>query len=236
MEVFMNRYLRFGIVVFGLALLLSVVSVSEAKAQGVIQEVLRRMDLNNKSLQSLKADVTMVKTNTQLGVSDTTVGNTSYLPKTGSRVRYIRIDWTKPVEEQISVIGDKYELYRPRLNQVITGTTNSAKNNASVGGALAFMSMSKEELKANYNYIYIGREQINGGTNTSHLQLTPKTATSYKLADLWVDDDGFPRQAMITEQNNDSTTVLLANIQKNITLKGEIFKLKYPSNAKKIKA
>ncbi len=236
MEVFMNRYLRFGIGVFGVALLLSVVSVSEAKAQGVIQEVLRRMDVNNKSLQSLKADVTMVKTNSQLGVSDTTVGSTSYLPKAGSRVMYVRIDWTKPVEEQISVIGDNYELYRPRLNQVITGTTKNAKNNASVGGALSFMSMSKDQLKANYTVVYIGEEQISGSVSTWHLQLTPKTATTYKTAEIWVDGDGMPRQAKINEQNNDSTTVLLANIQKNLTLKGEIFKLKYPSSVKKIKA
>ena len=230
----MSKYLRFGLSVLGLALLLSVVSVPNA--QGQIREVLKRMDLNNKSLQSLKADVTMVKTNSQLGVFDTTIGTTSYLPKAGSRVRYIRIDWTKPVEEQISVIGDKYELYRPRLNQVITGTTNSAKNNASVGGALTFMSMSKDQLNASYEVVYIGEEQLKGGTLAWHLQLTPRTATTYKTAEIWVDGDGMPRQAKINEQNNDSTTVLLANIQKNITLKGEIFKLNYPSSVKKIKS
>jgi hypothetical protein len=90
----------------------------------------------------------MVKTNTQLGESDTSVGSTSYLPKTASRAMYARIDWTKPVEEQIAVIGESYELYRPRLNQVIQGKTNSAQGNAKAGGALAFMTMSKEQLKA----------------------------------------------------------------------------------------
>ena len=232
----MNKFLRTGLTAIFFSLLFSTVSVVETRAQNILGEILRRMDTYNKTLQSLTAGVTMVKHNPQLNVSDTSIGTTSYLPKSAKRVMYVRIDWTKPVEEQVSVIGDNYELYRPRLNQVIVGKVQGAKNNASVGGALGFMNMSKDQLKANYDVVYIGEEQISGGTQTWHLQLTPKTTTSYKLADLWVDGDGIPRQAKITENNNDTTTVLLSNIRRNETLKGEIFKLKYPSSAKKIKA
>lgn len=229
----MNSVLRIGILAICLGFIFSSVSVSEAKAQNIINEILRRMDSYNKSLQSLKADVTMVKYNPQLNVSDTTVGTTSYLPKTAKRVMYVRIDWTKPVQEHISVIGDSYELYRPRLNTVIQGKTQQAKNSASVGGALSFMNMSKDQLKANYDVIYIGEEQISGGAKTWHIQLTPKTAASYKLADLWVDGNGTPLQAKITEKNNDTTTVLLARLQKNVTIKGDEFKLAY--DKKKVK-
>lgn len=232
----MSRVLRYGLLVIWLGLLFSSVSVAEAKAQNVLGEILRRMDLYNKTLQSLRADVTMVKHNPQLNVSDTYIGSTSYLPKTAKRGMYVRIDWTKPMEEQISVIGDDYELYRKRLNQVITGKVGKAKNNASIGGALSFMNMSKDQLKANYNVQYIGEEQIKGGRVTWHLLLTPKTATSYKTAELWVDSDGMPRQAKVTENNNDSTTVLLSNDEKNPTLNGKIFKLQYPSSVKKIRA
>lgn len=230
----MNRVLRISLIAICLGFIFSSVSISEAKAQNILGEILRRMDNYNKSLQSLKADVTMVKHNPQLNVSDTTVGTTSYLPKTGKRVMYVRIDWTKPVEEQISVIGDSYELYRPRLNTVISGKTQKAKNSASVGGALSFMNMSKEQLKANYDVVYIGEEQISGGVKTWHIQLTPKTATSYKLADLWIDADGVPRQAKITEKNDDTTTVLLSNIVRNDTINAGIFKLKYPNSVKRV--
>lgn len=194
------------------------------------------MDINNKSLQSMTADVTMSKHNPQLNATDVSQGNTSYLPKTAKRVMYVRINWTKPMDEQIAVIGESYELYRPRLNQVITGKVNKASNSAAAGGALSFMNMSKEQLKNNYDVVYLGEEQVQGGTATWHLQLTPKTATSYKSAELWVDKDGMPRQAKIIEQNNDSTTVLVSNIQKNVTLKGDLFKLNYPKSVKKIKA
>ncbi len=229
----MRKVIRYSLLAISLGLLISTVSVTEAKAQNILGEILRRMDVNNKALQSLRADVTMVKTNVQLGVSDTTYGNTSYLPKTVKRGTYVRIDWTRPVEEQISVKGDDYELFRPRLNQVIAGKVNKAKNSASVGGALGFMNMSKAQLQANYSTAYLGQEQISGGITTWHIQLTPKTPTSYKSAELWVDADGMPQQAKVIEQNNDSTTVLLSNIQKNITLRGEIFTLNY--DKKKVK-
>lgn len=232
----MNKVLRHSLLFFGFGLFISLSFVSEARAQGITEEALHRMDVYNKSLQSLRADVTMVKTNAQLNVSDTTYGNTSYLPKTAKRGTYVRIDWTRPVEEQISVIGENYELYRPRLNQVIVGKVNKAKNSASMGGALSFMNMSKAQLKANYSITNLGEEQISGGTRTLHLQLTPTTPTGYKSAEIWIDSDGSPRQAKVIEQNSDSTTVLLSNIQKNITLKAEIFKLKYPGTVKKIAA
>lgn len=230
----MNKVLRIGIIAICLGFIFSTVSVSEAKAQDILRQILKRMDDHNNALQSVKADVTMVKTNTQLGISDTTTGNTQYLTKKAANGQvFVRIDWVKPVQEQISVRGDKYELYRPRLNQVIVGQTNNAKNNASVGGALGFMSMSKAQLNANYSIVYIGDEQISGGVKTLHLQLTPKVRTSYKLADLWVDPDGMPRQAKITEHNNDTTTVLLSNIRKNETIRMEIFTLNY--DRKKVK-
>ncbi len=223
----MRKFILFAFVISVLGL-----SASNVKAQA-LTECLRRMDANNKALQSLRADVTMVKTNTQLGESDTSVGTTSYLPKTAARAMYARIDWTKPVDEQISVIGESYELYRPRLNQVIQGKTSNAQGNAKAGGALAFMTMSKEQLKANYDVAYLGEESVSGGTTTWHLQLTPKAKTTYKGAELWVDKDGMPRQAKVTEQNNDTTTVLLANIKKNETIKADTFRLAY--DKKKVK-
>ncbi|MGE3468231.1 MAG: outer membrane lipoprotein carrier protein LolA [Pyrinomonadaceae bacterium] len=214
----------------------SALFVTDASSQNVLGEIINRMYAHNAALKTMTAGVTMVKYNPQLNVSDTTVGRTSYISKAAGGKMYVRIDWTKPVEEKIAVIGDDYELYRPRLNQVIVGKTQKAKNSASVGGALGFMSMSKAQLKANYNVAFLGEEQISGGVRTWHLQLNPKNQSSYKMAELWVDGDGMPRQAKVIEQNNDTTTVMLSGIQKNPSLKGSSFKLNYPGNVKKIKA
>src|SRR5436190_15992466 len=230
----MIRFSKISLFAIGFGILISSISVTEAKAQGPLTEILRRMDLNNKSLQSLQANVTMVKVNTQLGEKDTSIGTTSYLPKTAKHDKYVRIDWTKPVVEKVAVVGDSYELWRVRLNQVIVGKASQASNGAAAGGALGFMSMSRDQLKENYEVIHLGNETLSSGTVTFHLQLTPKGKTSYKSAELWVDSDGMPQQAKIIEANNDTTTVLLSNIKKNVTLQASLFKLEYdPKTVKK---
>ena len=217
-----SRNFRFGIVAVGVALFFGAFTVAETSAQGVLKEILNRMDLNYKGLSSLQADVTLVKYNSQIEKSNTSIGSTSYLPKTAKRPMYVRIDWTKPVAESIVVIGEAYVMYRPTLNQVIKGKANSSKNSKVPGNALAFVSMSKAQLQANYDVKYVGEEQIKGGTKTWHILLIPKTATSYKSAELWVDSDGMPRQAKINENNGDTTTILLTNIKKNVDFSGSL--------------
>lgn len=228
----MNKALRSIAATLAFALIAVVGLGTQAQApRGVLGEILHRMDEHNKSLVSLKADVKMEKLNAQLGETDTTTGSTSYLPKTAKRAMYVRINWTRPVEEQIVIIGDSYKLYRPRLNQVITGKVDSVKNDKNVpGNALAFMSMSQAQLKANYEVNYIGQE-----SNLWHIELVPKTKTSYKTAELWVDSNGMPTQAKIIEQNNDTTTVTLSGVQKNVSISASDFNLALPKGVKEIK-
>ena len=229
-----NKGLKVGLISAIAAIMLLAGSATNTRAQGVIREIMNRMDEHNKSLSSLRADVRMEKVNSQLGESDVTSGTTSYLPKTPKRVMYVRIDWTKPVEEQIVIIGDAYKLYRPRLKQLYVGRTNDVqKDNKVPGNALAFMSMSKQQLNANYQVNYIGEETA-GGSKTWHIELIPKTNTSYKSAELWVDGNGMPLQAKIIEKNNDSTTVLLSNIQKNVTIQPADFVINVPKGIKPI--
>jgi outer membrane lipoprotein-sorting protein len=66
--------------------------------------------------------------------------------------------------------------------------------------------------------------------------LIPKTKTSYKSEELWDNSNGMQVQAKVIEQNNDSTTVLLSNIQQNVTVSASEFQLKLPANVKKVQA
>jgi outer membrane lipoprotein-sorting protein len=206
-----------------------------ANAQGILKEILDRMDAHNKALTTLRSDVTMVKADANLGPEAPSVGSASYLPKTGKRAMYIRLDWTAPVAESMVVIGDSYKLYRPKLGQVYVGKVDKAKNKGAAGGALAFIGMSKDELRANYEVKYVGQEQLSNKTEVWHLELIPKVKSSYKSAELWVDKDGMPVQAKVIAPNNDTTTVLLTNIRKNTTIDAAVFKLSIPSGVKEIK-
>ena len=230
----MKSFLRLSLTTIAATLFFSLVNISETKAQNFLPEILKRMDTNRQTLQTLRSSITMAKYNAQLGENDLTQGSVIYLPGKSEREMYIRIDWTKPVQEQLAVIRGEYTLYRPRLGQAIVGKVDSAKNSAGAGNALGFMSMSKEQLKANYNVKYLGEETVSGGTKTWHLELSPKAASKYKAAEIWVDGNGMPVQAKVIESNNDSTTVLLTNLQKNQTINAKVFTIDFPKKSTKI--
>jgi outer membrane lipoprotein-sorting protein len=231
----MRKFLSLSFAAFALMFLFSAFAVTETKAQpGVLGEVLKRMETHNQALKSLRANVTMEKYNSQLDISDKYEGKVVYLPQK-ERDPYIRIDWTKPREESLSVFNKQYTLYVPNLKQAIVGSVNSAKGSGTAGGALVFLNMSKAQLKTNYTIRYVGQETA-AAVPTWHLELTPKTKTSYKTADLWVDGDGMPIQAKVVENNGDITTVLLSKFDKNgSTIDGSVFLIKYPKDTKIIK-
>jgi outer membrane lipoprotein-sorting protein len=231
----MKKYFRLGFAAVALALVFNAFAVNETKAQGAIDQILKKMDEHYKSLVSLRADVKMVKYDATLQVtekSDIYEGTTMYLPAKG-RDAFVRIDWAAPAQEILSVVNGKYVIFRPRLNQAIIGETKKgAKGSVKANGALAFMNMSRAQLKANYSIRYLGQENVAGSIPTWHLELTPKTPQSYKLADLWVDGNGMPIQAKVTETNNDTTTVLLTNLKKNVGINAGDFAVNLPKGVK----
>lgn len=197
-------------------------------AQNLLGEILSRMDAHNRSLKSLRARIKMVKTNVQLGENDLYSGSVQYIPaQTKEKIR-IRVDWESPAVEQLAIGNGEYILYRPRLKQAIVGKVESAKGNAGAGGALSFLSMNRAQLKANYDVTYIGEETVGSNIRTWHLRLTPKNPGTYKAADLWVDANGMPIQATVIEKNNDSTTIYLSDIQKNVPVDSSSFSIKLP--------
>ncbi len=233
-NIFMNKFLRFGLTAIAVTFFFNAVAVTETKAQNVLNEILKRMETHRATLRTMQSDVTMVKHDALLDEDDTLKGVVKYIPGKTENDMHIRIDWTKP-DEKLAVIKTDYILYRPPLNQAIIGKVGKAKNSANAGGALSFMSMSKTQLKTNYTPQYIGRETLKSGTSAVHIKLIPKTAQKYKYAELWVDDDGMPLQMKIVENNGDWTTVLLSDIKKNPTLKGDDFKIVPPPGTKVIK-
>lgn len=218
-----------------LVLLFILLAVDAANAQpGVIGEVLKRMENHYKTLTTLKASVKMDQYTAQLDEHDVREGNMIYLPQKGRDAAF-RIDWTRPSSESLSVVNKQYVMYRPNLGQAYTGSVNSVKQKG-VNGALSMINMSKAELKANFDINYAGQENVAGGTATWHLQLIPKTVASYKNADIWVDADGMPIQMKQTENNNDSTTILLSGLNKNSKINANEVVVNVPKGTKIIKS
>lgn len=227
----MKKVLRYGFTAIALTFILGAFS-GTANAQ--INEILKRMDEHYKALKSLQASVNREKTDSQLGETDKMAGTISLIPGKGRNFS-LRLDWTQPRSEIISVVNGQYVAYTPGIKQAWTGNSESKTLNDKGGSALKVMSMSKEEIKANYDVEYLGQENISGGTPTWHLKLTPKVKSSYKFADIWVDGNGMPLQGKITQNNNDTDSILLTNLKKNSSINTAIFKVSLPKDTKIVK-
>jgi hypothetical protein len=66
---------------------------SNGQGAGLVSSVLSRMEKNRASLKTLRAGISMVKYNSQLGVEDKYNGVVIYMP-TGGRQAAVRIDWS----------------------------------------------------------------------------------------------------------------------------------------------
>ncbi|MEO7673234.1 MAG: outer-membrane lipoprotein carrier protein LolA [Pyrinomonadaceae bacterium] len=233
----MKRNLRFVLPVIASILVLGGIAVTDATAQpGKLGEILRRMDAHNKTLLTLRTDVTMGKQNAQLGDDPEITTGTAIYAKRPAKDALARIDWKKPLEESIGVVDGRYTLYRTKLGVAYTGSSKDKIKDTKGNSLLGFMNMSKAELDANYKAAYLGEATLSDGTRTVQLGLTPKNRTSYKSAELWIDVDGMPRQSKVVENNNDTTTVLLTNLKKNPSLKTSDFEIKPPKGTKIVKS
>jgi outer membrane lipoprotein-sorting protein len=202
---------------------------------GLVSSIYTRMQRNQASLKSLRANISMQKYNSQLHDADDYKGMIFYIPGPGgSRASMLRLEWTSPQHETLTVANGGYQLYRPRLGTVVEGRTGGIKGKDN--DVLALLNMSAAQLKTRFGDPEDVREEtLWGGVWTQHMKVTPKTAASYKYIELWIDRDGMPVQTKMVEHNDDSTTVRLSNVERNQQISNDQFKQNFDSNVKHVK-
>ncbi|MBC7797044.1 MAG: outer-membrane lipoprotein carrier protein LolA [Pyrinomonadaceae bacterium] len=207
------------------------------KAQGqetYVRALYGKMETNQKTLKSLRANVIVSKYNSQLRSMDEPQKGTLIFVPTSNRKANFKIDWVAPQQETLAVNNGKYVLKRSSGDYVEGNADSAAKKNNS--GALEFVYMSTAELRQKYSAEWKGGELIAGNSISAfHLVLTPKTPSSYKQADIWVDESGMPVQFKASDRNGDETTILLTGIQKNDKINPKDLKIEIPKGAKRIK-
>ena len=209
---------------------------ARAQGPGLVSSILNKMERNRRDLRSLRSAITMQKYNAQLKDYEMSTGEVAYIAASGRNAN-VRVEWTKPARELLSVLNGKYTLYRPRLNQALVGTTAGLKGNSGkVNGVLGFgLNASGAQLRAQYDIEVAGEGQLyDGGPHVWMLKLTPKTASA-KFTEVWVDDSGMPVQTRVTEKNGDSTLVRLTNVQRNANVPSNVFDIELPAGVKIVK-
>jgi len=234
----MKRLVPLGILLAVLAGgLISSPKLANGQSAGLVSSVLNRMERNRQTLKSLKANLSMEKYNAQLRDKDQYNGSVLYMPASG-RNAFVRIEWTQPQHEILAVSNGKFQLYRPRLKQVMVGNASgSIKGSGGAGGVLDMMYMSRQQLETKFQPVQDVREEtLWGGVSTIHLTLVPKSNSSFKYAEIWVDSAGMPVQTKIVEKNGDATTMRLSGLERNLSISKDEFSLKLDSSVKIVKS
>jgi outer membrane lipoprotein-sorting protein len=234
----MKRLIPAGLIAAFIVSALVIVFPASTNGQGagLVSSVLSRMEKNRQSLKTLRAGISVVKYNSQLGVEDKYNGVVIYMPTTG-RQAAVRIDWSSPRREVLAVNNNKYTIFRPALNVAYTGDSRRMGKENKAGGLLEMMNMSRQQLEARFQPVKDVREEtLWGGVGTIHLTLVPKGNAGYKWAEVWIDSAGMPLQTKIVEKNDDSTTVRLTGMEKNQKISPNEFDIKLDSNVKIVKS
>src|SRR5882672_2151212 len=104
----------------------SYTATANGQGAGLVSSMLTRIEKNNRSLKTLRANISMVKYNAQLRDEDKYQGVVLYIPGAGGTASaFVRLEWTNPQHEILAVANGGYQLYRPRLGTVIEGRTGS---------------------------------------------------------------------------------------------------------------
>src|ERR1041385_774625 len=232
----MKRLISSGLMLAFILSTLVIVTPTTTNGQGagLVSSVLSRLEKNRQSLKSLRAGISVVKTNSQIGSEDKYHGVVIYLPGAG-RQASVRIDWNSPRQEVLAVKDNKYTIYRP--NQKIAYTGSAAKmNDKSAGGLMGMMNNSRGQVQGPFQPGEdVGEGTLWGGVSTIHLTLVPKGNASFKYAEIWVDNSGMPVQTKIVEKNDDATTMRLSSLERNSKISADEFSVKLDSNVKIVK-
>ncbi len=206
---------------------------TQANAQGLLTKVIKKMEDHRIAMTSLRAGITMVKCDVNIGCDNDYIGTVQYGARRDKNNKdtdaLVRLDWLKPKQEMISIINREFKSYDPKARQAFVGKADSKKVGEKGGGMIKLLaSPSRDDISSKYDAVYIGEEKLSSGLPTWHLKLTPKTKSDYKHIELWVDGNGMPLQGMIVSLNNDTQTIGLSNLEKNISLNTKSFVLDIP--------
>jgi len=234
----MKRLISSGLVIAFILSVLVIVSPTTTNGQGagLVSSVLNRMEKNRQSLKTLRAGISVVKYNSQLGVEDKYNGVVIYMPGAG-RQASVRIDWSSPRREVLTVTNNRYTIFRPALKVAYKGDSRKMGKENKAGGLLEMMNMSRQQLESRFQPVKDVREEtLWGGVGTIHLTLVPKGNAGYKYAEVWIDSAGMPVQTKIVEKNDDSTTMRLTALEKNQKINPSEFDIKLDSTVKIVKS
>ncbi len=209
------------------------VFVLRTSANGKLDEVLANMEKAARSIKTIEADMAQEKRDMQIGGREVYKGRIYF--EHGKVCDRVRIEYSIPEGQFVTVLCDKIYLYQAKINQCIVTTRQAQASKNQEFSFIATPYKSVPELKRQYNIAYVGEEQI-GASSTAKLELTPRGKSSMKGLTLWVEQSSWlPIKYQVVESNNNPTTFTLSGMIKNGKLSGDKFKGGCPAGSKVVR-
>lgn len=195
---------------------------------GMLNSILSLIEVHQKQLKSLRADITVTSLDPKSNSTETRDGKAIYLSGIGSG-NWTRVDWKNP-DENLSIYANIFTFYQPKLKQVFIGKSNDETAKA----VQKMLNLAKENIKSDYKLALIGSEELMPGVQTRHLELKQKSADLNPI-EIWVENNGMILQAKFPGQNGKIITLLLTNVEKNVMLTKNDFKIEYPKDTLEVR-
>jgi len=214
------------------ALLLAIAGIA-ARAE-TLDAVLARMDAAARQFQSFSARVK--RTDFTAAIQDYETMNGVVRMRRAKNGVQGEMDFSDPDPHTISFAGRTMEIFHPKAN--VVEIYDTSKFTAVIDQYLLLgFGTTGAELTKSYNLKLGGPETI-GGTSTTRIELTPKSADALKYIskiELWIPDgQSNPVQEKITTPSKDTKLVVYSDLQVNPPLPDAVFELKLPSGVTKL--
>jgi outer membrane lipoprotein-sorting protein len=198
--------------------------------------ILEHMTQALRRMRTLRAALSQEKFYAQLGLKDPPEKGVLYMKRKGERDFALRIEIAVPEKRIITVTGNRFLLYQPRIQQAIEGVIDRTSTRAAAG-FLAYLFNGLAQAAEDYEITLAGQETIQG-RRLSHLVLTPKPNRrgTYRRVDLWVDHQlWLPIVQKIVEVNRDETLLTLEDVRLNVALPDDLFVQKLPPGVQRVR-
>lgn len=213
------------------AVLTGAAASPQAAPAQMMSPVLAKMEQAGRDLKTLQAGISQEKIDRTLGVKENSTGTLWYKAAEEGKER-ILLQYTSPIPETVSVVGDKVVIYQPKLNQVfITSRKATAGKNRSLGFVGLAYSDAASQLRDKYAVTVLG-DTVVDGRKVTQIQLDPKDKSDgVQGIQLWVDQQTWLPVKYFIQEKSARTTIVLSGMKPNVKIDDNKFQIDYPKNA-----
>jgi outer membrane lipoprotein-sorting protein len=213
---------KFSLAMAIIALLIPAIN-SQARGANPVDQVLTNMQAAGQKIKTFSANINQVKKNLQLPGPAERASGSIVLQRAGEKA-IIKLD----NGNEVAITGNQIIYYQARILQAIHTTRNKQATDNPGYNFISTPFTSSAQLKANFTINYLGDEG-----STAMLELIPKNPNLQK-AMLWVDKGSWLPVKFKVIAKDSEATFTLSNLQTNIGVSGDTFKINYAPGTKHV--